>query len=373
MDMKQIYARLDDLYQAGEKEYIEVFLIEMLKEAQLKQDYNSIVMLLNEMIEICKKTGQKEKALGYSDQVLQLMNRLGLNDGIAYATTLQNVAGACTVAGKLDEAYQFYMEVLPIYDRILEPDDTCYVTLYNQLSLLFQQRKEYERSVECLEKVLRILKQIENSQVKQAVTYTNIATSLTKLSLQTSETERDMKFRKAELGYDKALQIAKDAQTQAQKAIEIFRELEVMDEHMAAACCVYADALVLKREYEQAREYYVLALSMVENSVGITEVYQHMEEKLAFANAVLEGKIKLDEYGLLPKSGGIEAEANQVKIDQGKADEAKYEDVLLDEYGLQMKWLVGRIVEQLRKDGMITKAVPDDYLTQLALLFVNER
>lgn len=297
MDMNQVYSQLDEFFSTGQSDRVEEYLIDCMKKAQKEEDYHSVIMLLNEMIGFCRETSQKEKSLAYSSQVIQLMNQLQMTDSVAYATTLLNVANACRAAGKLDEAYRFYMEVFPIYDRYLEPDDSYYAALYNNMSLLFQEKEEYERSVECLEKALNIITKKENSEFEVAVTHTNIATSLCKLSSQTAKQEKDLHFSKAELGYDKAKQIAKEALTEAKEAIETFRRLEVMDVHMAAACCSYADALVLLREYEEAREYYVLSMSMIENAVGKTEGYKRVSEKLAYANAIMDGSIELDEYG----------------------------------------------------------------------------
>ena len=290
MDMNEVYKRLDTMFESGQSALAEDFLIDSLKQAQAEGDYNSVIMLLNEMIGYCRETSQKEKSLAYSSQVIRLMQQLGMTDSVAYATTLQNVANACRAAGKLEEAYQFYMEVFPIYEKYLQPDDFYYAGLYNNMSLLFQEMEEYEKSVECLEKALRIVEKKPEAGFEVAVTHTNIASSLCKLSEKTKREEEEMQQMTAASDYDKSRQLAAEALEEAKKAVEMFRALEVMDVHMAAACSAYADALTLLGDYEEAQEYYVLAMSMIENAVGRTEGYARVGEKLAHVKALQSGE-----------------------------------------------------------------------------------
>ena len=147
MDMNQVYVTLDEMFAGGRNDEAEDFLIACLQKANEEGDYNSVIMLLNEMIGFCRETGQKEKSIAYSSQVIELMQKLGMEDSVPYATTLLNVANALRAAGRLEEAYRFYKEVFPIYDRHLRPDDFYYASLYNNLSLLLQEMGEYEEAI----------------------------------------------------------------------------------------------------------------------------------------------------------------------------------------------------------------------------------
>ncbi len=279
MNIQNVYQHLDYLFESGQAPLAEDYLIQCLKEASEEGDYNSLIMLLNEMIGFCRETGQADKSMAYSSQVLQLMQRLNMTNSVAYATTLQNIANACRAAGKLDEAYQFYMEVFPVYDRLLEPGDYYYAGLYNNMSLLFQEMEDYERAMECQQKALVIIEQIEGKEFDVAVTHANIAATYCKLAEEAHKEELAMHIDPSELGYDKGKALAKEALNEAQIAIDAFRELEAMDVHMAAACSAYADALILLGDYEEAVEYYTLALSMIEASVGKTPAYDRVAGK----------------------------------------------------------------------------------------------
>lgn len=266
MDMQQIYKRLQQYFAEGDTDGAEDFLIEMMKEAQQIQDYNSLIMLLNEMIGLCRESGQKDKSLGYSSQVVTLMQQLGLQDSEAYATTLLNVATACRAAGKLAEAYQFYMEVFPLYEKWLEPGDYHFASLYNNMSLLFQETEEYERAAECQGKALSILEAMEGRAFEGAVTHANLAMTLCRIAEQND-----------------AADIAAQAAEEAMTAIQTFEKLGVNDVHFAAAMAAYGDALMLTQEPSVAAEYYARALALIERLVGKTESYERVEEKLKHA------------------------------------------------------------------------------------------
>ena len=270
MDMRQIYKKLQEYFAKGQTSEAEDFLIEMMKEAQQIEDYNGLIMLLNEMIGLCRESGQKEKSLAYAGQVLQLMQQLGMQDSEAYGTTLLNVATACRAAGKHVEAYQFYMEVFPLYEKWLTPGDWHFASLYNNMSLLFQETGEYERAAECQGKALTVLDALPGREFEGAVTHANLATTLCKIA-------------EAEESCDIAGQAAEEAMT----AIRIFEKLGVTDVHSAAALAAYGDAMMFLSEYEKAQECYAEAMERIALLVGKTESYERVAEKLSYAKSML--------------------------------------------------------------------------------------
>ncbi len=269
MDMKQIYKKLQEFFAGGQTAEAEDFLIEMMQQAQQIGDYNSLIMLLNEMIGLCRESGQKEKSLAYGGQVLELMQQLGMQDSEAYATTLLNVATACRAAGKHVEAYQFYMEVFPLYEKWLEPGDWHFASLYNNMSLLFQETGEYERAAECQGKALGVLEAIDGRRFEGAVTHANLATTLCRIAEQEESSD-----------------IAGQAAQEALVAIQTFDQLGVKDVHSAAALAAYGDAMMLMEDYEQAAGYYEEALVRIESLVGRTESYVRVKEKLEHAKTL---------------------------------------------------------------------------------------
>ncbi|MCR5418480.1 MAG: DUF4125 family protein [Lachnospiraceae bacterium] len=291
MDMNQVYAALDEMFVSGQTEAAEQFLIDRMKEAGQQEDYNALVMLLNEMIGYCRETGQKDKSIAYSSQVIELMQNLGLSDTVAYATTLLNVANALRAAGKLDEAYRFYMEVFPIYDKNLRPDDFYYASLYNNLSLLLQEMGDFEKAIECLQKALALALKTQGKEFEVYVTHANIASTLCMLAREEAGKEKQLGLVFEKPSESRAYSIAMEAKTEAEEAVEGFIHEGVKDQHMAAALTAYADACVLLGEYRDAVRYLKDARDMVLFCVGKTEAYDRIEEKLAYVEKLREGHV----------------------------------------------------------------------------------
>ncbi len=289
MDMKQIYKKLQEFFSDGRTAEAEDFLIEMMKQAQQIGDYNSLIMLLNEMIGLCRESGQKDKSLAYGGQVLQLMQQLGMQDSEAYATTLLNVATACRAAGKHVEAYQFYMEVFPLYEKWLEPGDWHFASLYNNMSLLFQETGEYERAAECQGKALAVLEAIPGRAFEGAVTHANLATTLCRIAEQ-----------------EESGDIAGQAAQEAMTAIQMFDNLGVNDVHSAAALAAYGDAMILLKDWERASDYYEEALARIERLVGRTESYERVKEKLEHARGKQAAKQNAHQTEEKPQMRGLD-------------------------------------------------------------------
>ena len=182
MNIDKVLLGLDKLFEKREIEKVEQYLMDNLSMAMEEEDISSVITLLNEMIGYCRDTSQYEKAVDYSRQVINLMKQVGLEGTIPYGTTLINVANAYRAAGVLEESLDLFIEVFHIYEGNLEKTDFRYASLNNNLSLLYQEMKDYEKSVECLKKALDIALLYEEAQKEVATTYTNLATSLVKLN-----------------------------------------------------------------------------------------------------------------------------------------------------------------------------------------------
>ncbi|MCR4691441.1 MAG: DUF4125 family protein [Lachnospiraceae bacterium] len=295
MDMNQVYVTLDEMFACGNNEEAEAFLIEMMKEAGAQQDYNSLIMLLNEMIGFCRETGQKDKSIAYASQVIELEQRLGMEGTVPYATTLLNVANALRAAGKLEEAYRFYMEVFPIYDNNLRPDDFYYASLYNNLSLLLQEMGEYEEAIECLQKALVLAESTQGKEFEVYVTHANIASTLCKLAQLEKEKEEKAGLIIGTDVLPRSREIASEAAREAEEAIEGFMHQQVKDQHMAAALTAYADASVLLGRYLEAERYLKDAAEMVLAVVGKTEAYERILEKYRYVQMHKEEAAKEEE------------------------------------------------------------------------------
>lgn len=255
MEVEGILHHLDTLFAEQKLTEVEPYLTTQLEETYLQQDYGTCITIMNELIGFLRDTSQYEKSLEYCTQVLRLMQELGYEGTLPYATTVLNAANALRAAGHHKESLAFYESIFPIYEKHLEAFDERFASLYNNMSLLYQEMQEYEKAVECLKKALDIVIKGEDI-IKVAVTHTNLGASL----LQLGKTEQAIWHLKT--------------------ALAIFEQSEEKDFHYNAAMAAMAQAFVKIGQLDKARAYYQIALAEQQKHCGKSEAFYRILDNL---------------------------------------------------------------------------------------------
>lgn len=249
MNIESIIQGLDQLYENRESERVEEYLSFYLEQALTEHDAGSAITIINELIGYYRDTSQYDKAEAYCGKLLPFMERAGLKDTIHYGTSCLNIANAYRASGRLEDSLKHYKMVFDIYEKVLDKKDLRYASLYNNLSLLYQEGKEFDKASEALNKALLIVKEYPEAVVELAVTYTNLAASYIKSD----------KIKQAEEASDKGLAVFKNGLEE--------------DFHYSAALSVAGDIHFAKEEFEEAAVYYERAMLALKKHVGITHAY----------------------------------------------------------------------------------------------------
>lgn len=264
MDINVVLNGLDQLFEECRIDEVEPYLTERLDQARAEGDMHSYISLLNEMIGYCRDTSQYEKSARYCKLAEHAISQEKLEGSVAHATTLLNIANAYRAAARLEESMEYYRKVFPIYEKNLPETDFRYASLYNNLSLLYQEMGDFEKACECLEQALSIVSLYPEARIELAVTHTNLAMSLLKLG-------RD-----------------EEASSHLEQAFVLFEQDEEKDYHYSAALSAMAEARYRKGNLKEAIDFDKQALAEIEKHVGRTQAYEvvrqnmeKMEEELA--------------------------------------------------------------------------------------------
>lgn len=277
MDMDKILQELDRLFATYQMDKVEGFLENRMAEAVQAGDDGSLITLLNEMIGYLRDVSKYEKCCMYCDKLMEVLERNHLQGSVPYATSLLNIANAYRAAGKLAESMAAYRTVLLIYQSHLEDNDFRYASLYNNMSLLYQEMGEFEEACSCLEKALSIVSTYADARIETAVTHTNLAASLLKLGR-----------------YQEAMQHLK-------AAFSIFEMDEQKDFHYSGALSAMGEAQYLAGNLEESARYYRLALAEIEKNTGRSSAYEIVAQNLSAVEKQMAGKpsvVKRFEKGL---------------------------------------------------------------------------
>lgn len=262
MDIEIILKNYDSMFGQASMEEIETYLRDIIEEAKAKSEVSVLFTMLNEMIGFCRDTTQKEKALSYCRELLELLAVLQLEGTVEYATALLNIANAYRAFGLLKEAVELFAITEQIYGANLGEMDFSYANLYNNWGLVYQEMEEYEQAKETLLKALKVVDSYPEAVIPQATTRTNLAATLLQMD--------------SESAYAEAIRYL-------QQALVIHEQNGGRDFHYGAVLVAMGDAYCFKQDYEQAAKYYKLGMEEIEKHVGRTENYDRVAEKYQYA------------------------------------------------------------------------------------------
>ncbi len=279
IDVNALIVQIEEHFDRGEGHLAEALMKENIAKAVEEQDDNALLVLLNELIGYCRETSRVEESYQLADQAVKLADRMGLAGSVPYATTLLNVANAYRAGGRLQDSLHYYQETMAVYAQNLAPEDMLVASLWNNMSLLYQEMQDYMQAKECLLKALAIVEKHPEKYFELAVTYTNLASTC--LALEQDEEAREHFVR----------------------AIELFEAHQVLDAHYSAALSSLGTYHYRRGEYTRAAGYIRKAMECMKAFLGENEFYHRLRENLQEC----ERKMVQNREGLPEK--GMPAEA----------------------------------------------------------------
>ncbi len=257
MDINQVTSELDELFAQEKINEIPQFLESHIAQALEEGAQDIVLNLYNETIGFYRETGQYELSVENCQKALALMDEMGIQNSIPYATTLLNIANAYRAAGRLQDSLAFYNQVRPVYEALLNEDDMYFASFYNNLSLLYQEMGDFAAAKEQLVNALCIVNHKEDKQFEVAVTQANLANTCIEL-------EQD-----------------EEAKARAEEAIRIFEEIGVDDSHYSAALSALGSLYYMDKDYENALGVMEKARDCVAKYLGSENIqYERLSENI---------------------------------------------------------------------------------------------
>ena len=291
--MEKLTERIDKLFAENKGAEAKLLMIQALQEAYDKGDMAGAVPILNELIGYCRETGLVRESYAYAEEVQEILHKLGLEGSLPHATTLLNIANAYRAGGNLEESLQKYGEVVVIYKNLLQDDDMLWASLFNNVSLLYQELGRFDLAKESLLKALQIVVGKKDTVFEQAVTYTNLANTCLQLGQ------------------------GEEAEKYFTGAILLFEKYHIKDTHYCAALSALATYQYQRKEYEKAQVTFTKAMEGIEAHLGRNEYYERMR-----ANAQLCRELAQLQESVQAAQEGITIQAQDTKSLQEQMQES---------------------------------------------------
>ncbi|MGN0472408.1 MAG: DUF4125 family protein [Lachnospiraceae bacterium] len=251
-EIKEILAELDADLRENRIADAENLLLQAMDTARKEDDQPAVLQLANELMGFYRELSEGEKMLQAIGIALQASEQLNLAGTIPYATTLLNAANAYRSIGELDRSMEYYKAAAEVYGQLLPANDMLMASLYNNISLLYQEKQDYAQAEQYLLMALPIVKENEEA-FEIAVTYANLAN--TAVMAKRNET----------------------AEEYAQEAIRRFREIDCLDAHYASALSALGMCLFCRGRIEEAATLFREGMDVVETCLGQNEQYMRLK------------------------------------------------------------------------------------------------
>ncbi len=158
---------------------------------------------------------------------------------------LINYGTILNMAGKFEETLACYNEAVKTLQMRGNEGDYPMAALYNNMSGLYQKKGDLNTAAVYIHKALLIIKNLENSEVEVAISYSNLA---------------EIYIRLGNLA---------DAEKYAEEAARDFRKISGdRDVHYSAAVCTLGEVYFAKGKYEKAEELFTEALGLIARDYG---------------------------------------------------------------------------------------------------------
>ena len=161
-------------------------------EAQAGRDAEGEFFVLNEMMGVYRKMGDREKALASARDALALIPVVCNGDAISGGTAYVNAGTVLDCFGDPAGALEHFKEARRIYIKTLPEDDERLGGLYNNMALTLADLARYEEAFRYFEMALNIMGRQQHGQLEQAITYLNMANA--------AEASRGMEEAEEEIG-----------------------------------------------------------------------------------------------------------------------------------------------------------------------------
>jgi len=302
MDINQVTKELDELFAQQKIEEIPQYLESHIAQAISENAQDVLLTLYNEIIGFYRETGQYTLSIENCHKAIALMDEMGIQDTIPYATTLLNAANAHRAAGLLQESLDLYNKVRPIYVAQLKEDDMYFANFYNNLSLLYQEMKDFASAKEQLVNALYIVTHVPDKQFEVAVTQANLANTC------------------IELGQDD------EAKARAEEAIRIFEEIGVDDAHYSAALSALGSLYYMDKDYTNALSVMEKSRDCVAKYLGTDNIqYQRLSDNIQ----IIKGRLNETTMSNSADAQTVLEEANESELVQNQeAEDTALENAL---------------------------------------------
>lgn len=173
--ISNVIIKIDELLNREEYSEVERILKYWLNESIALNDKRGELSILNEMMGLYRKLGDKENALNSSTKALALIDELGINELVSTATILINIATVFKAFELADKSLPIFRKAELIYLKEMDGSDPLFGSLYNNYGLALADCGKTEEAEGKYHKAIKVMETDPSRFTECAITYLNLA------------------------------------------------------------------------------------------------------------------------------------------------------------------------------------------------------
>jgi len=178
--MEKIIEKLDNFLSRNDYESAKNHLLNWLSVCTEQNDLKSALALSNELMGLFRKLGDRENALKYMQNALDITQKLNISENVGAATTYLNSATVYKAFSMAEKSLPLFEKARKIYEKNLNKTDDRLGGLYNNMALTLVDLEQFDRADELFKRAIDIMSGIENKEGEVAITYLNMASATEK-------------------------------------------------------------------------------------------------------------------------------------------------------------------------------------------------
>ena len=172
---QRVREKLDEYMSRRDYDGVTRHLRYWLEEARLGRDLRGELMLRNELVGHCRKTGNRDGAIEHGEAALSLIDRLELTGAIVDGTTCVNYATALNAFHENERALALFERARAVYEADSAVEPGLLGGLYNNMGLTCASLRRFDEAWTLYQEAMDQMAQAPNGALEQAVTCLNIA------------------------------------------------------------------------------------------------------------------------------------------------------------------------------------------------------
>ena len=167
--------KLDSFFAREDVGGASAYLEELYRRFSSNGESGNLLTVLDEIIGLCRQTGEESRALSAIEEAKELVEKLGLENSVTAGTVCLNCATTLKCFGKSAQAMPFYEKTGVIYDRFLDENDPLKAGLYNNMALALADIGKTDQAEEYFRKAIAVTLTDKRNALETAVSYVNLA------------------------------------------------------------------------------------------------------------------------------------------------------------------------------------------------------